>query len=151
MTANESTRKTVTVTHRFAASSARVFDAWLDPATAGLWLFSTPGGTMVRADIDPRVGGAFCFTERRAVPERGLQDIDHVGSYLEIDHPTRLVFTFAVTGFLHMPTRVSINIVPDGSGCVLTLTHDDVLPDYAERTQVGWGKLLDGLAATLPS
>jgi uncharacterized protein YndB with AHSA1/START domain len=139
-------RRTVTVTHRFAASAKRVFDAWLDPATAGRWLFSTPGGTMVRVDIDPRVGGAFCFTDRR-----DGQDIDHVGNYLEIDRPKRLVFTFAVTGFLHMPTRVSIDIVPDGTGCVLTLTHDDVLDDYAERTQAGWSKLLDGLAATLPS
>lgn len=133
----------VQVTRRFEASPERVFDAWLDPETAGKWLFATATGQMVRAEVDARVGGSFIFTDRR-----DGQDIEHMGEYLEIERPRRLVFTFAVTGFLHLVTRVTIEIVPVGTGCELTLTHDGVLPEYESRTKMGWGKLLEKLAET---
>lgn len=53
------------VTHRFTASAERVFDAWLDPANVGKWLFATPDGVMVRVAFDARVRGKFVITERR--------------------------------------------------------------------------------------
>jgi uncharacterized protein YndB with AHSA1/START domain len=134
-------RRTVRVTHRFSASAELVFDAWLDPAKAGRFLFATPAGRMVRADIDARVGGSFVFTDRR-----DGEDIEHKGQYLEIDRPRRLVFTFAVPKFSTEATRVTIEIIPDGSGCELTLTHEGVLPDYAERTAGGWKMILETLA-----
>ncbi len=133
-------RRTVRVTRRFAASPERVFDAWLDPKRAGKFLFSTPTGTMVRVEIDARVGGTFRFTDRR-----DGEDIDHTGTYVEIDRSKRLVFTFAVPKFSAESTRVTVEISPEGSGSMLTLTHDGVLPDYAERTQSGWTMILDRL------
>jgi uncharacterized protein YndB with AHSA1/START domain len=99
---------------------------------------------MVRGEIDARVGGKFVFVDRR-----DGEDIEHVGEYLEIDRPRLLVFTFAVPKFSTQRTTVSIDIVPDGAGCALTLTHEGVLPDYASRTEHGWGKILDGLAGAL--
>jgi uncharacterized protein YndB with AHSA1/START domain len=50
--------ETVTVSRRFKASPERVFDAWLDPAMARLFLFATPTGQVVRADIDAMRGWA---------------------------------------------------------------------------------------------
>ncbi len=79
----------VRVTRRFEAAPERVFDAWLDAEKARKFLFATSTGQMVRADIDARVGGAFNFTDRRD----GV-DAEHIGEYLEIDRPRRLVFTF---------------------------------------------------------
>ena len=134
----------VRVTHRFDASAERVFDAWLDPAKAGTWLFATPGGRMVRVEIDARVGGTFTFVDRR-----DGEDIEHVGEYLEIERPRRLVFTFAVPRFSPQRTRVTVEIAPRGSGCELTLTHENVLPDWASRTESGWTMLLERLAAVL--
>ena len=130
----------VRVTRRFAASAERVFDAFVDPEKAGRFLFATATGQMVRAEVDPRVGGRYLFVDRR--PEG---DAEHFGEYLEIDRPRRLVFTFAVPAFSAERTRVSIDIVPRGAGCELTLTHEGVPPDYAERTQGGWATILDGL------
>lgn len=132
----------VRVTRRFSASAERVFDAWLDPARAQKFLFATPTGQMVRAEIDARVGGKFVFTDRR----EGV-DVEHMGEYLEIERPRRLVFTFAVPQFSAESTRVSIDIVPLETGCELTLTHEGVLPDYVTRTEAGWGMILDNLAA----
>lgn len=133
-------RSTVCVTRQFTASAERVFDAWLDPAKAGKFLFATAAGEMIRVEIDARVGGKFAFVDRR---DGG--DIEHVGEYLEIDRPRRLVFTFSVPKFSAESTRVAIDIVPLESGCELTLTHEGVLPDYASRTESGWGMILDGL------
>ena len=134
-------RRAVLVTHRFSASAERVFDAWLDPAKAGRFLFATPQGRMVRAEIDARVGGSFVFTDRR-----DGEDIEHRGTYLEIDRPRRLVFTFSVPKFSAEATRVAVDITPQDSGCELTLTHEGVLPDYAERTRSGWKMILETLA-----
>ena len=134
----------VRVTHRFSQPAERVFDAWLDPKTAGRWLFATPTGQMIGVEIEPRVGGSFIFVDRREG-----ENIEHTGQYLEIERPRRLAFTFSVPKYSKLGTAVTIDIVPLGTGCALTLTHDGVLPEYASRTQEGWGKILAGLAATL--
>ncbi len=99
---------------------------------------------MVRAETDPRAGGKFNFTDRR-----NGEDVEHVGEYLEIDRPKKLVFTFMVPKYSQISTRVTIEIVPVGTGCELTLTHDGVLPDYQSRTESGWTTLLGGLAGVV--
>ncbi len=135
----------VRVSRRFDASPERVFDAWLDPATVGRWLFATADGVMQRVEIDPRVGGGFTIVERRA-----QGDAAHYGRYLEIDRPHRLVFRFAVEPD-DEGDNVTVEIVADGSGCVLTLTHE-MSPEYASyepQTRNGWTMVLDSLARQL--
>jgi uncharacterized protein YndB with AHSA1/START domain len=136
--------RTVKIVRRFDLSAERVFDAWLDPQKAGKWLFATPTGKMVRVEIDARVGGSYNFTDRR-----DGQDIEHVGSYLEIDRPRRLVFTLAVPKFSKEFTRVSIDIAPLAGGCELTLSHEGILPEWADKTQEGWGKILTDLSSRI--
>lgn len=134
----------VVVTRSFAASAERVFDAWLDPAAAGLWLFATPEGKMVRVEINARVGGKFIITDKR-----GEMLAEHVGTYLEIDRPRRLAFNFSVPQYSAEVTRVTVEIAPRDQGCELTLTHEGVLPDYHERSIAGWTGILAGLAGCL--
>jgi uncharacterized protein YndB with AHSA1/START domain len=133
----------IVITRRFDFPMERVFDAWLDPAKARQFLFATPTGQMVRVDIDARVGGAFTITRRDG------DDVEHVGSYLEIDRPRRLVFTFGVPKFSLAMTRVTIDLKPIPTGCELTLTHEGVLPEWLESGRKGWGMILDGLATHL--
>jgi uncharacterized protein YndB with AHSA1/START domain len=135
---------TVSVSRGFDARAEIVFDAWFDAAHAGRWLFATPSGDMVRATIDARVGGTFIFIDRR-----DGEDVAHTGEYLAIERPQHLAFDFAVPQYSPDITRVSIDIVPRPSGCELTLTHQGVAPEYAERAAAGWRSILDGLAATL--
>lgn len=133
----------VVVTHSFAAAPERVFDAFLDPKIARQFLFATSSGEMITAQIDARVGGQFCFIERR--PDMG--DVRHVGEYLEIDRPRRLVFTFGVPQFDPRMSTVTVEIRASAAGCDLTLINEGVLPDYAERNQQGWTRILAGLLA----
>lgn len=136
----------VRATRRYTQSAERVFDAWLDPDKARRFLFTTPTGAMVRAEVDARVGGRFVFTDRR-----DGQDVAHTGEYLEIARPRRLVFTFALDDDAAKGDRVTVEIVPVGQGCELTLTHEmqPEWADYAARTREGWAGILEGLAAAL--
>ena len=138
------TDEVVRVTRRFKSSAERVFDAWLDPTRTGKWLFATPTGEMVRVEIDARVGGLFCFVDRR-----DGQDVKHRGEYLEIDRPRRLAFSFYVDNDRAHATNVTIDIVALATGCELTLTHERVPEEYAERTRGGWTGILEGLARQL--
>lgn len=136
----------VRISRRFRVPAERVFNAWLDPDRARRWLFATPAGEMIRAEIDPRVGGAFTFVDRR-----DGQDVLHTGKYLEIERPRRLVFTFGVPAFSDNYDVVEIDIRPLDEGCELTLVHE-MRPEwaaYAGRTETGWGLILDGLARAL--
>ena len=132
------------VSRRFESPPATVFEAWLDPATAGEWLFATPHGEMVQVEIDPRVGGHFHIVERR-----DGENAAHHGLYAELDPPRRLAFDFAAGGTPR--TRVTIDIAPAGEGAELTLTHnlDSAWAEHVERTAQGWTRILDALARSL--
>jgi uncharacterized protein YndB with AHSA1/START domain len=132
---------TVTISHRYEAAPERVFDAFLDVTIARRFLFATATGEMIDARIDPRVGGRYAFVERR--PDMG--DVEHVGEYLEIDRPRRLVFSFGVPTFDPGMTVVTVDIRPDGEGCALTLTNDGVPAAYVEANRDGWSRILAGL------
>jgi uncharacterized protein YndB with AHSA1/START domain len=131
----------VTVTHSYAAAPERVFDAFLNVDVARHFLFATPHGEMVTAEIAPRIGGHFIFTERR--PEMG--DVRHTGEYLEIDRPRRLAFTFGVPQYDPRVTKVAIVIEPDEAGCRLTLTNEDIPLDFVERNREGRSRILASL------
>jgi len=136
----------VTVARRLDVPAGRVFDAWLDPATLGRWLFATKSGEVVRVEVDPRVGGSFIVVDRR-----NGEDVAHTGEYVEIDRPRRLVFDFRVEKYADRPSRVSVDIEPKDDGGELTLTHHfgAEMAEFKERTQAGWGMVLDALAGML--
>jgi uncharacterized protein YndB with AHSA1/START domain len=133
----------IEVSRAFAAPPGAVFDAWLDVESAAQFLFATPGGMMEKIEIVPRVGGGFHIAERR-----GEMLATHFGTYLEIERPRRLAFSFGVDPNIPM-TRVEIAIDADGDGAALTLKHEGVWLDYTERTRAGWVNILDNLARTL--
>lgn len=136
----------VRATRYFEAAPERVFDAWLVPRMLGQWMFGprVRQENVVRLDVDPRVGGGFSLKV-----ERNGEIIDHVGQYLEIERPHRLVFTWAIKGHSDdEPSQVRIDIAASSSGCVLTLVHtmDAKWAEYAQRTQDSWNAMLDALA-----
>jgi uncharacterized protein YndB with AHSA1/START domain len=134
----------VRVTQHVDASPDGVFSAWLDPGTAGRWLFATASRPVARVSIDPRAGGSFCFVERRSGAE-----IEHAGEYLEIARPRRLVFTLSEGA--NGRTRVRVEIVPVRSGSEVTVVHEPLPREQAEHLEGRWSGMLYGLGTLLSS
>ena len=135
----------VQATHHFSFGAEKVYDAWLTPSIASRFLFATRTGTVMRCEIEPCVGGGFVVTDRRplADDEESVMDAEHRGTFLALDRPRRIAFEFSVPPFSEAPTRVEIDIAPQGAqACVLTLTHHGVAPEYADRTRLGWVGML---------
>ena len=134
----------IRVTQRYGAPPDKVFNAWIEPAAAGQWLFATASRPVTRLEIEARAGGSFCFVERI-----GGVDIEHVGEYIEIARPRRLVFTLSDRGRSPGQTRVSVEIVQAKAGCQVTLVHEGVSPEQASRIEGRWAGMLYGLGTLL--
>lgn len=136
----------VCVEKRFRRAREQVFDAFLDPARVGDWLFHTPGGVMERADFDPVPGGEFALFERR-----GGDLARHFGRFVAIDRPERILFDFRVDEAPEEPTRVTVTFSETEGGCIVTLAHD-LAPEwarYADRSAAGWAMILDSLEGVI--
>jgi uncharacterized protein YndB with AHSA1/START domain len=140
----------VTVTHRYSASADRVFDAWLTPGQASRFLFRTRTGNVMQCEIQPEVGGGFTVIDRRpaADGEQSVFDVVHMGKYLELDRPRRIVFEFSVLTFGNeTPTRVTVDLAPVSPfACELTLTHEMGSTEEARAMEAssrkGWTNML---------
>ncbi len=136
----------ITVQRQMPFPAERVYNAWMDASIAGKWLFATPLGTMVKAETDPRVGGKFTFTELR-----GGEEVEHVGEYLELDFPSKIVFKFGVPKYTNETQRVVVTIASTETGCELTVVQEcpPALAWIAKNAEAGWKGLLEGLAVVL--
>jgi uncharacterized protein YndB with AHSA1/START domain len=124
----------LTVRREIAATADVLFDAWLDARSLGSWL-RPAGSRETRAETDPQPGGAF-----RIVMVTDETTIAHSGTYLEIDRPHRLVFTWSspATGFRDSVVTVTFEPLSDGSTRVEI--HQVGLPDADAQTshEAGW-------------
>ncbi len=136
----------IQVSRRFDLPAEKIFDAFLDAQKAGKFMFKTETGKMIRAEVDPKVGGKFVFIEKRPSGEA-----EHYGTFLEIDRPKRLRFEFAVDKNAKQGDPVKIELAPKGKTCLVTLTHDvdAEYSDYRDRIAEGWSGILAGVAATV--
>jgi len=133
------------VSHRFEAIPEQVYDTWLDPRQVRLWMAaalksSGLSGDIARIEVDPRVGGKFFFSDMR-----GGMEAKHWGTYLELDRPRKIAFTWIVDESEEAnPSRVTLTIEPESTGCVATIVHemDAVWADYVARTEIGWARML---------
>jgi uncharacterized protein YndB with AHSA1/START domain len=132
----------IQVRRRIDAPAQALFDAWLDPQAIAKWM--RPFDT-VRTDAisDPVVGGRYRIDMHQ--PDGGV--VEHVGRYLEIDPPRRLVFTWASPATQHKDSLVTLEFIESPGGTDLLLTHEQ-LPDYMAQAHVGgWTSAFEKLAA----
>lgn len=113
---------------KIEARPETVFSFLTDPAKLAMWQ-----GQHIAVDVTP--GGMHRVVIRDGVVMRG--------EYLEVTPPTRLVYTFGWEGddnpIAAGSTTVTYELVPDGEGTMLTLTHTG-LPDEeaAKMHAMGW-------------
>jgi uncharacterized protein YndB with AHSA1/START domain len=116
----------------------KVFNAWLNTDTLSQFMLPMPGMPNPRTESDPCVGGRFAI-----YMQVGEEEIPHTGEYLEIEHPTRLVFTW-ISPFSTEGSTVTINFKSiDESTTGIDLTHVK-FPDEESRAnhEGGWGNIL---------
>jgi uncharacterized protein YndB with AHSA1/START domain len=125
---------------RIAARPETVFDFFVDPEKMKQWKGK-------RAELDPRPGGVY----RVEINEEAIAQ----GEYVEIDAPSRVVFTWgwegqeAGDGEHAVPpgsSRVEIDLTPDGDGTLVRLRHLDLPEQSREIHGQGWDLYLGRLA-----
>jgi uncharacterized protein YndB with AHSA1/START domain len=145
----------VRVQRAYACTADTIYDAWLDPAVARRFLFSTPTGEVIRCDIEPGVNGRLAIVDRRPMEadSGSFIDVEHTGRFLQLDRPRRIAFSFSLPQFQSRESTVVIDIEPQGDGCELTLRHDlgpGLLDrETVERTEDGWTRMLATLEGAL--
>jgi len=134
----------VLVVRRFLpVPRAKVFAAWLDPASLARWM--TPGAaTHAEVEVDPRVGGRF-----RIVMMHGARGDDHTGEYLTIDPPSLLSFTWISKATERQPTVVTVELLERPGGTELVLTHRRLPSTMVDAHRKGWTDIMAELEATL--
>lgn len=132
----------VHVLRRIAAPAQALFEAWLDPESVAAWM--RPFDTVsTAAHNEPVVGGSYRITMHQSDGKL----VEHVGKYLEIDPPRRLVFTWASPATQHKDSLVTIEFIESDGATEVSLTHEQ-LPEYMAQAHVGgWTSALEKLAA----
>lgn len=95
----------------------------------------------VGATIDPKRGGVVTI----AMPTGDMA----TGEFVDLVPDRRVVFTWGWHGHPTVPpgsTTVEIELVAEGSGTRLTLTHRGLPPDQIPIHTVGWNRYLPRLA-----
>ena len=120
------TRSELVMRRNIAAPPETVFSFLVEQEKLLRWLG-------VAAEVDPRVGGAV------RIDVTGGDVVE--GTYLEITPHERVTFTWGWADHPDVPpasTTVTFELVPDGTGTALTMTHAGLPAGIADEHAVGW-------------
>jgi uncharacterized protein YndB with AHSA1/START domain len=121
---------------RIAAPPEVVFPYFTDPLLMVTWIGE-------RADLDPRPGGTFALDFAGTAAR---------GSYVTVEPPHRVVFTWGIPDDATMPpgsSTVEVVLVADGADTIVNLTHVDLPSDREPTHREGWEHCLGDLVAAL--
>lgn len=149
MTQTQQQQHTLTVRRSYPAARERLFEAWTDPEIMRKW-FSPEGLTNPAVDVDLRVGGAYRIEMLGPDGRRPVA----IGTYKEVTHPERLVFTWgweeasdeAHTG----ETVVTVEFFDQDGNTEVVITHGGfATEDACTGHEQGWTSTLEGLARVI--
>jgi uncharacterized protein YndB with AHSA1/START domain len=141
-----SAKPSLTIKRRFNAPAAKVFSAWTDAEKISRW-FGPGQAEVLLAESDARVGGRYRIVARSSDGEKH----DVGGVFREVVPNEKLVFTWAWRSTPERESLVTVKLEPDGSGTLLTLTHEQFFDEAArDRHRRGWDLIVDRLERMLP-
>ena len=142
MVRDDTTGPIVQVRRRLRAGAEQIFDLWTRPDLMVRWMSPFPGAVDCKANCDLRPGGSFSLVMSSEESSREVS-----GTYVEVDRPRKLVFTWMGPLTNNVATLVTVELISRGDETDLVLTHER-LPTSAicEGHTRGWGHILDHLA-----
>jgi uncharacterized protein YndB with AHSA1/START domain len=121
---------------RIAAPPEVVFPYFTDSKLIVTWIGE-------HAELDAQPGGAFAVAFSATAAR---------GSYVAVEPPHRVVFTWGVPGDATLPpgsSTVEVVLVADDGDTIVNLTHRDLPPDREPSHLEGWERCLGVLATTI--
>jgi uncharacterized protein YndB with AHSA1/START domain len=132
------------VTHSYACTAEKLFDAWLDPATVRQFMCPGKDGGVGKLTWTAKAGEEF-FLEMID----GGNAYPHNGRFVEISRPKRLVFTWN-SAHAGKDTLVTLEFAETSGRTLLTLKHERLpSPEMINAHRGGWTEILRLLGVTL--
>ena len=132
------------------AAREKVWREWTTPEAFADWYGGESGRVPVDSvRMDVRAGGTWSLTMLAGPQER---EISWEGTYIEVSHPERLVFTVTDEpgGEEYEVVTVVLVELDDGrTEMRMTQTGGHLGPEEYERAKKGWGGFFDRMAARL--
>jgi uncharacterized protein YndB with AHSA1/START domain len=142
MARDDATGPIVQIRRRVKAGAEQIFDLWSKPELMVRWMSPFAGAVDCKASCDLRPGGAFSLFMSS---EQATREVS--GTYVQIDRPRKLVFTWIGPLTNNVTTLVTVELTPRGDETDLVLTHERLpTPAIVEGHTRGWGHILDHLA-----
>lgn len=132
---------TVNIKKTINAPIEKVFDAWLEPSMLTRFILPAPGMPRPEVENDPREGGRFSI-----IMLVGDDRIPHTGSYLTLNRPRQLVFSWE-SPYSTDDSTVTLDFTAVNDNATLVeLTHVKFLHEEARSDhEGGWSNILDKL------
>lgn len=115
----------IVATEHIKAPPEVVFPYFTDPALIVMWIGE-------RAQLDPQPGGVFALD---------MGEVAVNGSYIIVEPPHRVVFSWGIPGNETLPaggSTVEVVLTPDGDDTMVVLTHRDLPSTHLDSHRTGW-------------
>ncbi len=133
------------IERRFDVSPETVFDTLTDPDLMGIWW-----GEGVEFEIDLSVGGQWTIVRRE-----GGEEYLATGSYLKVERPSQLQYTFGMPQFSPNSDTITIRIEDHNGGSFVRFEHSgediaaelrELSPGRTSESELGWQRGFDLMA-----
>lgn len=136
-------RPALAIERTYAVPPEKVWQAWTDPQALIKWFGPEETESVLRAELDVRVGGRYHI----AFVTNDGENHDVSGVYREVVQNRKLVFTWAWRSTPERESLVTIILQPSDGGTELSFRHeqffDEAARDGHERGWTGTFRKLD--------